>query len=165
MRIRKLPIGSGYLITGDGRVWSSKSNRFLNMYNFRGYLRVGITVAKGIQKNFFVHRLVAIAFIPTNDQNLQVNHIDGNKQNNRISNLEWVTSKENIQHAWLTGLNRNFGDSHFKSKLNVEDAKSIMDLHHKGKTQGEISEIFGISRFPVYQIINKKHWSSKEVTV
>lgn len=69
----------------------------------KGYLRIRVTINR--QKlTFKVHREVAKAFIPNPENKPQVNHIDGNKENNAIENLEWVTNKENAQHAFATGL-------------------------------------------------------------
>lgn len=59
---------------------------------------------KGVCKNQFIHRLLAQAFISNPENKPQVNHIDGNKQNNDLSNLEWVTAKENTHHAIKIGL-------------------------------------------------------------
>ncbi|MDF2908773.1 MAG: hypothetical protein K0R34_4094 [Herbinix sp.] len=58
----------------------------------------------GKQKHFYVHRLVAEAFIPNPKNKPQVNHIDGKTRNNHMSNLEWVTARENVRHAYKTGL-------------------------------------------------------------
>lgn len=64
-----------------------------------------VTLVEGsVRKNQFIHRLLATHFIPNPNQKPQVNHIDGNKQNNCLSNLEWVTAQENAQHAVRTGL-------------------------------------------------------------
>lgn len=71
--------------------------------NKQGYKQVRL-IRNGIAKNMLVHRLVMLAFKPIKES-LQVNHIDGNKENNRIDNLEWVTAKENVKHAYRTGLN------------------------------------------------------------
>ena len=77
-----------------------------HMNKRNGYMYVYLTKnAKG--KNCRVHRLVADAFIPNMENKLEVNHIDGNKQNNNIDNLEWCTFKENIRHSYKLGLSSN----------------------------------------------------------
>ncbi len=74
-----------------------------NPKNKNGYKRINLTV-NGVMTGFLVHRLVAEVFVK-NPRNLpHVNHIDGEKLNNHPSNLEWVTHKENIHHAYKTGL-------------------------------------------------------------
>ena len=80
-----------------------------------GYKVVKLTVF-GNSKSFLVHRLVAMAFLENEKEKKQVNHIDGNKLNNCVDNLEWVTPKENIQHAYDTGLIDYYAkDHHFKA--------------------------------------------------
>lgn len=69
-----------------------------------GYLIVSLS-KNGVIKNYRVHRLVAETFIPNPEHLPQINHKDGNKQNNYIGNLEWCTCKENIHHAWKNNLN------------------------------------------------------------
>ena len=71
--------------------------------NFRGYYRVYLSV-NGKNYPRFVHRLVAEAFVPNGEKKPQVNHIDGNKENNNVANLEWVTNQENNIHAFDIGL-------------------------------------------------------------
>lgn len=73
--------------------------------NSRGYLVVSLC-KDGKPKMMRVHRLVAEAFIPNNNGHPCINHKDGNPQNNHVSNLEWCTQKENVQHAYDTGLRK-----------------------------------------------------------
>lgn len=80
----------------DGRILKTNPDS-------KGYHRLRMTINRK-KYAFKVHRLVAMAFIPNPENKPQVNHIDGNKDNNAASNLEWVTSKENAQHALRTGL-------------------------------------------------------------
>ena len=68
-----------------------------------GYPTLRLTL-NGVKRNYLVHRLVATAFIPNPERKREVNHIDGNKANNNVANLEWATHKENLMHAARTGL-------------------------------------------------------------
>ena len=69
-----------------------------------GYLYVMVQLTNGKYKNCRVNRLVAHAFIPNPDDLPEVNHIDGNKENNHVSNLEWVTHSQNVKHSFDTGI-------------------------------------------------------------
>ncbi|UOW66895.1 NUMOD4 motif-containing HNH endonuclease [Paraclostridium bifermentans] len=85
-----------FMNTGKERVLKLTPDR-------KGYLKVNL-YGKDKHINMQVHRLVAQAFIPNQENKPQVNHKDGNKQNNKINNLEWVTNQENIIHAHKNGL-------------------------------------------------------------
>ena len=100
-----------YLISSFGRVKSlkRKEEKILSERKVNGYKVVGINFGKK-RKQVKVHRLVAIAFIPNPEQKDQINHIDGNKQNNNVTNLEWCTRQENMKHAFENGLARKIQD-------------------------------------------------------
>jgi hypothetical protein len=68
-----------------------------------GYIKITLTISRGDQQTYRAHQLIAEAFVPGCQPGLQVNHKDLNKQNNHPSNLEWVTPKQNTQHAWANG--------------------------------------------------------------
>lgn len=80
-----------------------------------------------------VHRLVAQAFIPNPENKPEVNHKDGNKENNDISNLEWNTSKENTNHAIKTGLRINSGEKFHSSKMSEKEIHKICKLLEENK--------------------------------
>ena len=78
-----------------------------------GYYRVSFSINRN-RKQFYVHRLIAEHFIPNPDNLPQVNHIDGNKLNNSLDNLEWVTVQDNVIHAYKNGLIKHVsGKEHF----------------------------------------------------
>jgi len=90
-----------------------------------GYLSVRFSF-NSKTKGIYIHRLVAMAFIPNPENKAQVNHKDGNKLNNAIYNLEWVTHQENSIHAYDTGLNYSpKGEKHYKSKLTENQVLEI----------------------------------------
>jgi hypothetical protein len=109
----------GYFVTEDGKIWSSKRNKFLKArITTCGYEQVILKhEGKGCLK--YIHRLVAEAFIPNPENKEQVNHIDCNKLNNCVSNLEWTTAKENAQHAWVNGRMENVKKA---AKANIKKA-------------------------------------------
>lgn len=88
-----------YSVSSWGRIISHKTNCPLREEETeKGYLRVNLVDSKGRKKHFKVHRLVANAFISNPEGKKQVNHKDGNRHNNSVTNLEWSTDKENKNH-------------------------------------------------------------------
>jgi hypothetical protein len=111
MEVKDYP---NYLIYSDGRVWSKKSNKFIkHRLNGTGYHRVGLYNPK--RKNLSVHKLVAEHYIPNPDNKPEADHIDRDIDNNDVSNLRWVTHRENCE---------NRGE-HKKSSRNTSGHKNI----------------------------------------
>ena len=89
-----------YIVYEDGKVWSKYWKRF----KISSTQRDGYVTTKIDGKTMKLHRLLALCFIPNPENKPQVNHIDGVKNNNTLSNLEWATQSENIKHAYTMGL-------------------------------------------------------------
>lgn len=109
-----------YYVSSCGRVFGCKGNEMKQTTTNRGYKRITLSI-DGKEERWSVHRLVALLFVPNSEQKPQVNHIDGNKENNDVSNLEWCTASENCRHAFKEGLRENqvkgkFGKDHIASK-------------------------------------------------
>lgn len=141
-----------------GKTYQSK---VLTLTNAKGYLKVGLRDSNCNQKNHFVHRLVAIAFLCNSEHKPQVNHRDGIKSNNAFHNLEWATSKENMRHAFDKGLAKGmFGKENHQSKLNVKQVKEVKNLlAKKTLTQLQIAKLFGVSKSAISHISAGNSWS------
>ena len=86
----------GYQISNQGRLWSIKSQKYLSPFtNNSGYKMINIIAANGKRKGELIHRLVALAFIDNPEKKPEVNHINRDKTNNSVDNLEWVSHSEN----------------------------------------------------------------------
>lgn len=108
---------TNYDITDEGKIYNHETGYELkgSFYN-SGYQFVNLSLTTGKQ-SFLVHRLVAMMFLPNPDNLPVVNHIDGNKNNNRVSNLEWISYSKNTQHAQDTGLLRQSKDKRLKVNI------------------------------------------------
>jgi hypothetical protein len=105
--MENIPTLEHYAATKDGQIWSyrkgmSGGNKFLKQeLDKRGYLRVRLySKTEFTSKKWFVHRLVAMTYIPNLENKPEVNHINGITTDNRVENLEWVTKNENIRHSF-----------------------------------------------------------------
>ena len=156
-----------YTVTSEGEFFSDNSGK-MKTRNRAGteYQIINLSLVNGKKKTYRSHRLVLMAFKPVdNMENLEVNHIDGNKKNNRLENLEWCTSSENQIHAFKTGLSkaRRGEESNF-SKLRLEDIKRVFDLREQGLTQAEIATIIGCSSSNISYILKRKTWQVESST-
>lgn len=101
--MKKRYLNTSYIIYDDGRCYSELSNKFLTPQMSARYPTYNLTL-NGKKKKIKIHRMVAETFLPKKEGKEIVNHIDGDTHNFKLDNLEWVTLKENSQHAIITGL-------------------------------------------------------------
>ena len=131
-----------YQISNLGRVKSLQRNgrpeRILRLNLIKGYAYTTLSNGSRGKKKLKVHRLVAEAFIPNPHNKPEVNHIDGNKRNCKVENLEWVTHQENCKHAYETGLRT---DNVYVNQIDVNTGEVIATF----KSMKEASKITGVN--------------------
>lgn len=165
-----------YEVSNHGRVRSSCSRKgsrkgliLKPKVAKTGYLHIGLK--NGGARTHLVHRLVAAAFIELPAVKMPVNHKDGNKANNRISNLEYVTAKENQQHASANNLlamgDRNIarknphirrGENSKHNILTTADALEAMRLMSEGSRVSDIARMFNVSYWTISKIKHGRNW-------
>lgn len=145
-RVRTLPrrveSRNGIAQTRPGKVLSPwKGNN--------GYLHIAVKNEERRVK-YLVHRLIAMCWVP-GDHTLTVNHIDGEKLNNSLSNLEWITKEENTRHQWRTGLVKHPG-----AKITEDCVRAI-----RGSTKraSEIAQEFDLCEAAIYMIRKRTRWA------
>lgn len=137
------------LYTVKGRILTQRINNKRN-----GYCELSLH-KDGKEKRYKVHRLVAEAFLPNPDNLPEVNHIDGNKENNNVKNLEWCTSKQNKEHGWNTGL---YTGEHRKSPIKCNET----GICYESVVQA--SELIPCDRSAIFRVLSGKKDRVKGLT-
>lgn len=158
----KYDLKFNYFVREDGKIYSEKSDKFLSpQLDKNGYEKIQMISTDGKRHRYSVHRLVLENFNPVkNMEKLQVNHKDGNKRNNNLNNLEWVTNYENTLHAIKTGLRNNNGENNPSSKLTEKDVYKIIDLFKEGKSCAFIAKQYNVSSSAIERIRRRETWKS-----
>lgn len=123
--------------------------------NQNGYLAVTLRT----RDTKSVHSIVAMAFFGDRPEANTVNHKDGNKQNNRLNNLEYVPHKENIAHAIRTGLTDNNGENNGCSKMSEAQVVEAHGLYASGMSMKAVAEQFGVRKQAIGKIVLGHRWS------
>lgn len=154
-----------YQISNFGRVMSlAKKDKPLIMaphIGGGGYYSVNLhrkVEGKKVIERKYIHRLVAEAFIPNPLNRTEINHIDGDKTNNHITNIEWITHSENMKHSYKLGLHSRcdiMGINHPRVKLSEED---VRDIRRRIDSGTKIGKEYGITRQQVNNIRRGKSW-------
>ena len=149
-----------YVVSNKGRVKrimhrKYPTNTIINAsINSFGYYYVCLTKS-GKGKNFMVSRLVATAFIPNPDNKPQVNHLK-EKHRNEEENLEWNTSKENINHAWKTGLSKPANGTLNGNSILTE--KQVLEIRKSDLHRHRLSTIYKVSVSTIDHVLNRTRW-------
>ena len=145
-------------IIKKGDVFISRKSQEMKTFLTRGYERVSLN-KEGIRRKFLVHRLVAETFIPNPDNKKEVNHKDGDKSNNSIDNLEWVTKLENMRHAENNKLiKRNKGSQHYNSKLTEDLVREMRIKFKNGSTPYQMAKEYGVNDKTIRQACLEITW-------
>ena len=115
-----------------------------------GYIAVNVK-ERGHKRTLYVHRLVAEAFLGAPSDGNEVNHIDGNKGNNAVENLEWTTHSANLQHAFRTGLNK-------QRSLEPSEVRLIRRRLAEGANAELLATLHGVSRSAINHIKYGRTW-------
>lgn len=121
---------------------------------FRKDKYVGVTLKKN-GKSFSreIHRLVAEAFIPNQEKKEQINHKDGDKHNNKVDNLEWITRSENALHSYF-----KLGNIKYKRNFSEQEIKEIKGLYLQGQSKNQLAKQYFCSRTTIKRIIENKSY-------
>lgn len=135
----------------SGNGYSVRSERIIKPMLSQGYLVLYLCVG-GNKRRWRVHKLIANAFLDNPKGLPIINHRDGNKINNIVSNLEWISHQDNTRHAHMMGLKKNsYGKMIDKSKL-----MTLINLNEMGYSQCSLAKIFDMSQSTISRAINLK---------
>jgi hypothetical protein len=143
------------------QVWSRLHNRYLKLFLINcGYYGIGLSNEHG-KKNFLFHRVLAETFIPNPNNYPDINHLNGNKLDNTLSNIEWTTPKLNANHAILTGLFDPKEHYHLRRKKNITKEQALEIRNNPDRlTQKQLGEKFNLSVCSISKIHRNKCWKN-----
>lgn len=146
-----------YEISNTGLVKSLRRiGKIMTQYTTKcGYKRTALYDKNMKQKHYFVHRLVAKAFLENHDLKKWVNHKNGIKTDNVVGNLEWCTPSENHFHAYRTGLKSSKGEKHFH-KVTESD---VREIRMSDKPVKELALKFGVTKCAIWDIRARRCWT------
>lgn len=123
-----------------------------------GYYRLCLSRNDRMESRF-LHRLVIEAFKECPEGKTMVNHINGDKLDNRLENLEWVTASENVNHAYKLGLMNKKGENNGRNKLTVQKVVEIKNMLKSKEPQVRIAKKYGVTPGTIWKIKFKKIWN------
>lgn len=137
-----------YGVTSHGRIYGYKSRKWLSpRISYRGYYLIRLLKDR-VPHEHSLHRVVGQAFIPNPKDKPQINHIDGNKLNNHVDNLEWCTASENMQHCQEQGLNKCL-------KLSAAQKKEIKELYaSRSYSLSQLGEMYGVTHQNIWYLVH-----------
>lgn len=157
---KKVPVeGFEYEINNLGEVRSLKTGRMKKIQtNTRGYATVSLWEKKNY-KTVTIHRMLGLLFLPNPDNKEQINHINGIRNDNSLSNLEWVTQSENVRHAYDTGLTKHLiGEDMYNARFTEEQVLDILSRAESGERICDIAKIYNCSHQTISGIKNGYNW-------
>lgn len=164
MNMKQIPGYPNYFLTESGEVYSNKKGvlkKLLGGTTKDGYKNIKAVNSDGKWKTLTVNRLMKWTYFNCfthNDDRYTINHIDGNKLNNNLYNLELVSRQKNVQHAFDTKLRTHKGENNTRTLLTEKDVRGVKSLLKIGVRQIDIARIFKVKRGLIYSIKAGRTW-------
>ena len=152
--VRRYPGNPAYLVSPDGTVYGPRRFALKGHVLPDGYRRVTIA-----GRHVLRHLVVAETFIGPRPAGMQTNHIDGDKGNNRASNLEYVTPAENVRHSLdVLGVVRSPGEANGNARLTDDDVRDMRRRYLQGESRQDLALAFNIDATHVWRIVTNRSW-------
>lgn len=158
-RVENLLSNKTYIVM-ENLIFNKKGNLIKGSKMKSGYVKTVLTDKKG-EFNATLHQIIWVSKNGSYDSKFEINHKDGNKQNNSLSNLELVTRSENIKHAFRMGLRKHGGTSWWGSKFTSDTLKELFRLRKQGWSQKELANKFNIDQGAISKTLAGKYYKEE----